>query len=270
MLDIDVIIARYLDAWAREDVPALMKLLHPKAVYFDAYWVEVCSGKDLGKYFAENFATETRRYEITEEPILTPDGFIIRSVAYKKHDVDGLNPLFNCAEIVRLADGLIVAINDIYCDPNPQELLELADELRDHQGKTQIAEIGLSARVSARIKRRLSELADQSTIYRDPLLTVTMLADRVGCSVMHLFHVLEVEKGTTFQKYVNECRVRYSTGLLSSAVPDNADIEQIAEESGFGTSDEFHDAFRETFSMSPEEYARRFSLADQDSAEPGT
>lgn len=270
MPDIDELIARYLDAWERADVPALMKLLHPQASYFDAFWVELCSGRDLGKYFAENFATETRRYVVTEEPIVTADGFIIRYHAFKKHDSDGKEPIFNGAEIVELRDGLIVSISDIYCDPEPQELIELAGILRNNQGDTHIAEIGLSARVSARIKRRLTELAENSTIYRDPLLTVTMLADRIGCTVMHLFHVLEVEKGTTFQKFVNERRVRHSTTLLSSAVIDDADIERTAEECGFESADDYREAFRLTFSMSPEDYARRFSLAGSGGVKPGT
>jgi AraC-like DNA-binding protein len=76
---------------------------------------------------------------------------------------------------------------------------------------------------------------------------------------MHLFHVLEEEKGTTFLQFFNECRVRFATTLLAAATDGAIDIRQIAEQSGFQSIEEFNDAFVTTFGTSAEEYSRQFN-----------
>ena len=128
---------------------------------------------------------------------------------------------------------------------------------RQH-GKTHVAKLGLSARTSARIKRRLTELADKTSVYLNPSLTVTQLADQVGCSVMHLFHVLEEEKETTFALFVAECRVRHATTVLADYGNPEIDIQLVAEQSGFASIEEFNAAFVTTFGINADEYAQRF------------
>ena len=258
-MDRDELTKRYVEAWNQHDASALLKLMHPQASYYDAFWGETCSGSDLAKYFSANFEADTRWYRPDDRLITIINGLIIRYVAFDRHDHEGLAPILNGAEVVTMSDGLIMTISDFYCDPDPVELIEIAALAEEQHGRSNIVPLGLSAGTSGRIKRRLAELADKTTIYLDPSLTITQLADRLGCSVMHLFHVLEEEKGTSFLRFVNECRVRYATTLLTDTSDGAIGIRRIAEQSGFESVEEFDNAFQSTFGTSAEEYSRQFN-----------
>jgi AraC-like DNA-binding protein len=250
---------RYFTAWNNKDVSGLLKLMHPQGSYYDAFWGEICSGSDLSKYFGTNFAIDTRWYRPDDDIIATPNGMVIRYVAFDRDDPEGLEPILNGAEVITMFDGLIMTVSDFYCDPDTVELVEIAKLAENQHGRLNIAPLGLSAKSSAHIKRRLAELASANTVFLDPALTVTKLADIVGCSVMHLFHILEEEKQTSFLQFVDECRARYATTLLTDVPNDAIRIEQVVEQSGFESVEALNRAFQATFGLSGLEYAQQFS-----------
>jgi len=257
-MDRDELATRYLEAWDKQDVSALLKLMHPQGSYYDGFWCETCSGNDLAKYFADSFNTDAYWYQIDSDRITTPNGLIIRYKAFAQNDTEGLTPIYNGAEVISTSDGLIMTISDFYCDPARADLIEIASIVERQHGNSHVAKLGLSARTSARIKRRMTEVADKTSVYLDPSLTVTQLADQVGCSVMHLFHVLEEEKETTFTAFVTECRVRHATTMLADYGKPEIDIQLVAEQSGFASIEEFNTAFVTTFGINADEYAQRF------------
>ena len=65
------------------------------------------------------------------------------------------------AEIVTVVNGIITGISDIYCNPDPVELLEVASKIEEQRSHSDVARLGLSARTSGYIKRRLTELGEQ-------------------------------------------------------------------------------------------------------------
>ena len=250
---------RYVAAWNQKNVSELLKLLHPQASYHDAFWGETCSGSDLANYFEANLAGETNWYRSDGELIITQNGAINRYLAFDNHDLEGLAPIHKGAEIFTMSDEYILTVSDFYCDPTPIEILEVAKLVEKRHGQSNIVPLGMSAKTSGRIKRQLIELAKRTTIYFDSSLTVTALADHVGCSVMHLFYVLEEEKETTFIQFVNECRARYAATLLAGLSAGDVRFDRIAERSGFKTITEFRDAFDTTFGMSADEYLEKFT-----------
>jgi AraC-like DNA-binding protein len=258
-MDREEIAKRYIEAYERKDIAGLLRLMHPQGSYYDAFWGEICSGRERARYYGGVFEQDAYWYKSDDELVTTPTGFVIRYVAYNKSDIEGLVPIFNGAEVMTMSDGLILTISDFYCDPNPVELIEVSLLAEEHHSKSNIAPIGLSAKTSGRIKRRLDELASDPAIFTDPSLTVTQLADRVDCSVMHLFHVLEEEQGTSFVRFVNECRSRYATELLTSTPKNEVDFRVVAKRSGFESVDDFNRVFSATFDMTADEYLQRFS-----------
>jgi AraC-like DNA-binding protein len=258
-MDREEIAKRYIEAYERKDIAGLLRLMHPQGSYYDAFWGETCSGRDLAKYYRGVIEQDVYWYKTDDELVTTPTGFVIRYVAYNKSDIEGLVPIFNGAEVVTMSDDLILTISDLYCDPNPVDLIEVSLLAEEHHSKSNIAPIGLSAKTSGRIKRRLDELASDPAIFTETSLTVTQLADRVDCSVMHLFHVLEEEQGTSFVQFVNECRSRCATELLTSMPRNETDFRVIAKRSGFESVDDFNRAFHATSDMTADEYLQRFS-----------
>ena len=260
LASLENIARRYLASWNAGDVSGLLRIMHPQASYRDVFWGETCSGRDLPKYLRSSFEDERFWYRSDGDFVVTPSGLVIRYLAFDRDDHEGIAPLFNGAEVLTITDGLIMSVSDYYCDPDPIQLLEIANLAEEQHGRWNVAPLGLSARVSGHIRRQLAELSVKSRVYLDPSLTVTRLADHIDCSVMHLFHVLEVEKGTTFLKFVDECRVRHATTLLADTRGGEISIEEITQQSGFASVEEFNAAFLSTFGVSAAEYAQRFRL----------
>ena len=257
-MDREKLAKRFFAAWNAKDVPGLLRLMHPQASYYDAFWQESCSGRHLSKYFKTNFAADTLWYEPDDVIIPTPNGMIIRYTAFAGDDPERLAPLFNGAEIITMSDVLIMTVSDFYCDPNPAELNEIAVLAEGQHGRINIVQRGLSARTSSRIKRRLAELVTDTTVILDTTLTVTKLAEHADCTVMHLFHVLEELINTTFIQYVAESRARYAATLMTDTADGDIRFDQIAEQSGFASIKEFNDAFNSTFGISAHEYQEKF------------
>ena len=249
---------KYFDTWNRRDPEALLALLHPQASYLDAFWGEACSGPDLHKFIKSELETEGRWYRLDPEIIPTRAGMIAPYVVFDADDTAGINPLFNGVEIITVAKGLIRTITDHYCDTSIENLVAVADgtEVRHTSSAAMVG--GLSTRELSRIKRQLRELAAGTGIYLDPSLTVTRLADHIGCSVMHLFHVLEIEMETTFAAFVRECRARYASRLLVDEPGRDKRFDEIAADCGFESIQEFRSAFSSTFGLEPDDYMAQF------------
>lgn len=235
-----------------------MSLLHPQASYFDAFWGEACSGRDLQKFIKTELETEDLWYRTDRNVIPTRSGMIVPYVAFAAEDVAGISPLFNGAEIITIASGLIRTISDHYCDVRTENLMAVAqgDETRHESSATMVD--GLSTQELNRIQRRLRELSSSTGIYVDPSLTVTKLADHVGCSVMHLFHVIEKQMDTTFLAFVRECRARHATRLLVDEPGSAKRFDEIAADCGFESVQEFRSAFAATFGINPNDYMAQF------------
>lgn len=259
MLDREEIVTEYLMAWNTNDVPRLMRLLHPQASWYDAFWAETCSGPDLSAYIQDMFDIEKYWYRPDEELIHTPNGVVMRYAAFYQTDTAGAEPVFKGAEILSLSDGLIMTISDFYCDPSRDDLVEIASFVERQHAHANVAPLGLSARTSGRIKRRLSELKTEMTVFLDPSLTVAQLSNHVGCSVMHLFHVLEEEMEISFLQFALECRARYASTLLTDKANRDVGLDQIAHQAGFETTSELRNAFRITFGMSAKDYVKKFA-----------
>ncbi|MBT8101133.1 MAG: helix-turn-helix domain-containing protein [Gammaproteobacteria bacterium] len=249
---------RFCVCWDRQDVTGIERLLHPQASFHDSFWGETVSGNELTKYLRASFDEDTRWYLVDENFLLTPNGIIIRYLAFDQADTNGTNPVFNGAEVLTISDGLIMTISDFYCDPDAVQLLEVSQLAEARHGQFNIAPLGLGAKTSGRIKRELARLSTESTVFLDPEFTVTKLANHIGCSVMHLFHVLEVEKQTSFVVFVDECRARFASSLLADIPAGTIDLERVAAQSGFADIGTFHSAFQQTFGTSAEQYMRQF------------
>ncbi len=252
------IAARYSQAFVEKDVSAVMKLMHPQAVFYDAFWSESSAGTDLAKYLDDAISNDDNWYEQVGNLVITASGFVIRYLAFHKSDPQGKSPLYNGAEVVTLHKGLIRSISDHYCDPTASELIDMSASIDACRMETNVVPLGLSSRAASRIKRRLTELAEKSDVFQDPKLTVSQLADHVDCSIMHLFHVLEEDKKTSFVEFVNECRVRYATTLLLDGTGTDVEFDEVAKKAGFDSTNEFRDAFDATFGDEPERYMERF------------
>lgn len=259
MFEQEEIVHRHLAAWNEKKIDQVLKSLHPQASYYDAFWGETCAGADLQKYLRDEIQGDPRWYRPEGRIIVTPTGMAARYVAFERDDETGIEPVYSGVEIFTMTDGLIRTISDFYADPNPEDLVEVAERSELMHSAANTVVMGLSARSAGRIKRRLDAIGHDVEVIRDPKLSVTRLADTIGCSVMHLFHVLEEELGSSFNSYIGECRARYASSLLLGHDISAGDLETIAFQAGFESLQQFMEAFENTFGTSPYDYMQQFS-----------
>ena len=255
----DKLAIRYIAAWNKRDVPELLSLMHSEASYYDAFWQESCSGEHLGEYFRAHMDLESRWYRPNDALIPTRNGMIVRYYAFDTDDQAGLAPLYGGADVFTVSGNSIMTVSDYYCDPTSADLIEIASLAEAQHGRANIVSGGLSGQSFGRIQRRLADVATDSSVLLDPSLTVAKLAEHVGCSVMHLFHVLEESKNTNFNEFISECRARRASILMLDTSDGDISFDRIAEKSGFESVNDLDESFRSTFGLGADEYMQKFS-----------
>lgn len=260
-MDRDATVSRYFEAWNQKDTSRLLKMMHPQASYYDAFWQESCSGRHLATYFSSNFEYERHWYRPSEEIISSPNGFIARYEAFHLDDDLGTIPVFNGVDIFTTAEDLIMTVSDYYCDPTLSTLIEVSILAEGQHGRANVIQHGLGAKTTSHIKRRLAVIAADITVILDTSLTVTLLSEHIGCDVMHLFYVLEEVQNTTFLNFVTSCRARHASTMMIEAGDGDGDVrfDVIAEQCGFESIKELNDAFQLTFDLTANEYMEQFS-----------
>ena len=258
-MDRDEIVDRFFEAWNQKDTPSLLRVMHPEASYYDAFWQESCSGRHLAKYISTNFEFDKYWYRLSDEIISTPNGVIARYEAFLRDDDLGLAPVFNGVDVFTISDDLIMTVSDYYCDPTPAVLIEISMLAEGQHARANVIQRGLGTKNTNRIKRRLVEVAADKTVILDTSLTVTSLAKHVGCTVMHLFHVLEEVQDTTFLDFVNGSRARHASTKMIDAANGDIRFDVIAEQCGFESVRELNDAFQITFDLTADEYMDKFA-----------
>lgn len=250
------LIDAYFSAWNLRDTDALLALMHSGATIYDAFWRETCVGRDLRQYLQNSFDEDIYWYRQDGDAIETESGVVYRYHAYERADFDGRKVILNGAEVLTLRDGKIITISDIYCDPSPAALIEIARLAAKRHGESRYANAGLGALKSMRFRNRLAVAMNLDQVYLDPALTVQRLADRIGCSVLHLEDVINAMSGMGFSGFVNECRAKYARQLLAGNEGKYDWFDRIAEQSGFPSKHAFSEAFREVYGETPEEFVR--------------
>jgi len=83
--------------------------------------------------------------------------------------------------------------------------------------------------------------------FKDPALTVDMVADAAFVSVSQLHNIFHEKTDLTPYQMINQCRMEYALTLVS----ENRPIKQVAAMSGFESESGFIRAFKKKYGSSP-------------------
>jgi len=109
----------------------------------------------------------------------------------------------------------------------------------------------LDAAQSDRIARKLVRAMEQDGLYRDPNLTLGMLAQHVGVSLNYVSQTLNQNLGQSFFEFVNSWRIKEAMPLVAKG---EATILAIAYEVGFNSRSSFYSAFKRETGQTPTSY----------------
>jgi AraC-like DNA-binding protein len=253
-MDPERLVDDYNAAWNSREADRLLALMDKRAAYYDAFWMEYVSGRDLAQYLRDSMEDESYWYQRVGQVLLVSNGVVCRYSA-SEHLGDGQGDfLFQGAEVFSFRSGKIITISDYYCSPLEKDLEEVALYAARHHGETRQAEAGLSALRALRFRRRLLDVVLDQQIYLDPDLSQSGLAAMVGCSVEHLTQVIDSEFGTNFHNFVDRYRINHAKQLM---LGNGSDLANVAKESGYPTEDEFVRAFKRISGQTPTEFRQR-------------
>lgn len=253
-MNMEKLVEDYIDAWNRQDVAGILELMHKGAAYYDAFWTETCVGRELDQYLKGYFDEEPYWYQQVGDAIVSDRSVVFRYSAHERSDSKIGNPIFYGAEVLIVRGSKILTVSDYYCDPDPSALEEIAELAAKRHGVPSHTKAGLGELKMLRFKSKLSEAILQDKIYRDPNLTLSELADRIGCSVDQLSVVINSKFGTDFHTFLDSHRVKYARALLQDVSDEPNYVAQVATKAGFQSFKDFDDSFRQSFGVTPTEY----------------
>lgn len=109
----------------------------------------------------------------------------------------------------------------------------------------------LDSSQSERIARKLVRAMEEDCLYRDPNLTLSMLAQHVGVSLNYVSQTLNQNLGQSFFEFVNSWRIREAMPLVEKG---EATVLAIAYEVGFNSRSSFYSAFKRETGQTPTSY----------------
>jgi AraC-like DNA-binding protein/tetratricopeptide (TPR) repeat protein len=105
---------------------------------------------------------------------------------------------------------------------------------------------------------KIVQLLVEESLYRDPELTPSTLAKRLGMSTRRLSEVVAAVEGCSVSQYFNRLRVAEASRILESGDAQVYKLETLAEQCGFNSRQHFHRVFEQVTGVSPGFYRKRF------------
>lgn len=106
--------------------------------------------------------------------------------------------------------------------------------------------------IAQSVEMKLEELLQEESLFKDPNLTLSTLAKRLGESSHTLSQLLNDNLQTSFADYINQKRIDYAKALLKDG--KSRSIEMIAEQSGYNSLSTFYSAFKKFTGQTPARY----------------
>jgi AraC-like DNA-binding protein len=127
----------------------------------------------------------------------------------------------------------------------------LVDEAQEKYAKSK-----LSQEQNQHIKRVLLHVIENNKPYLEGNITLSGLAQEVGCSANHLSQVINSVFAQTFFDFINSYRIKEAKQLLLSEASTDMTILSVALESGFNSKSAFYTAFKKEVGMTPTAYKK--------------
>jgi AraC-like DNA-binding protein len=254
-------VARYIDAWNRQDAEAVASHLSESGVYLDIVQSSQMTRDQLVEHLEEVFALEPYRYELVGEVCAGAStiAFQYRAQPREQQGSSAAGAAIDTwlgAEFITLGAGRASEIADYYeqrGQASPQS------PLADMAGPGRVlryAKSGLSAAQLDSLKQQLETLMAERSVYLRPDLTLPELAKQLDCSVNHLSQVINAGCGMSFFDYVNRHRIDAAVDLLSNDVDESLTVLDVALEVGFNSTSTFYAAFKKVTGKTPAQFRR--------------
>ena len=87
--------------------------------------------------------------------------------------------------------------------------------------------------------------------FRDPELSLSLIADDIGYNAKYLSHFFKEKTNTTYREYLRSFRVKYAVSLFELGI---SSVKNVASLSGFSDPLYFSNIFKKEIGISPSEF----------------
>lgn len=119
----------------------------------------------------------------------------------------------------------------------------------------------MPASEAKRMKGKLSQLMEQDERYKDPSLTMPVLAKELGTTPHQFSQFINDHLNQNFSQFINAHRITAAREMLLNA--PHLTVEAIGFDCGFNSPSTFHTAFKKATGMTPAAF-RKQSLVSSD------
>ena len=109
----------------------------------------------------------------------------------------------------------------------------------------------------------LIELFEKEQIYKNPVLSLSSLAVRLGISKSYVSALINQATHKNFYEFVNEYRIHHVIDLFKTNKTEDFTILGLAYESGFNSKSTFQAAFKKSTSKTPSAFIKDIKNRDQ-------
>jgi steroid delta-isomerase-like uncharacterized protein len=249
-----------MGAWNDQDAVAVRDCFTADGCYIDSIQEREIVGDEIVAYCEESF----ERYPDMHYEIVNRTGSRTGSVAVqwvmRGRDIE---PIFNLpasgekvsfigVDFLNLRRSRIHTCTSYYDVSSLQRGVERSlpapgsrEELEKYQ-RTR-----LSAEAVRDIRRSLERLLIAQQGYRDPDLTLGLLAQRMGISPTYLSQVVNREFGMSFRDFINSRRVAAAGVMLHDPAHAALPVVQVGLAAGFNSASAFYAAFQRFAQTTP-------------------
>jgi len=140
------------------------------------------------------------------------------------------------------------------------QLIAQKEEIHEYlvSKKTQLTQTKKKIKdaTSSKIITQLYGLMEDEELYKDPLLSRSDLATRLGTSEGYLSQIINQEINKSVIQFVNEYRIEAAKNLLLDPIFNKYSVEAMGMEAGFKSKSAFYSTFNTSLKMSPGAYRK--------------
>tara|TARA_R110002012_G_scaffold319389_1_gene539599 strand:- start:8109 stop:9143 length:1035 start_codon:yes stop_codon:yes gene_type:complete len=118
----------------------------------------------------------------------------------------------------------------------------------------------LNEELIAKYRTQLIELMEQEDSYKDPLLSIQKVSEKLEIPRQYISEILNVHMDTSFQDFVNNYRVEAFIDCLEKDQYNHLTLMGIANEVGFNSKSTFYTYFKKIKGLTPLEYKKKHVL----------
>lgn len=190
------------------------------------------------------------------------DPFILMSLYYQNqslgfiiYQVDNID--ITIFELLTMT--LSSALNSVLLH---EQLQSQGESIHENIGKADLhkyEKAGLSEEKSEQYFKVLIDFMEQEKIYKDPDLTLPLLAEELTISRNHLSYIINKYAGLNFYDFINSYRVEEAKKHLTGYQCITSNILEIAFEAGFKSKSTFNKIFKKYTHKTPSEFKKIYA-----------